>query len=142
LGFGGGVSGSQGVLGSFGARYDVLHQADRGLTMPATLERDEALRGPVGAEADTVIMEVTSHALAMERVAGLTFQGGLIAALMPGEHTDFHRSYEDYVDAKRLFLWYLAPNAVLAYDADNRAARRLASDASVAHRAGFSLDGH
>ena len=131
-----------GVLGSFGARYEAFHQPDRGLTTPAPVELHAALRGLVAAGADTVIMEVTSHALAMERVAGLTFQGGLIAAIMPGEHTDFHRSYEDYVDAKRLFLGYLAPDAVLAYDADNPAARRLASDARVAHRAGFSLDGH
>ena len=37
-----------------------------------------------------------------DRVDGLRFDGGLLAAIMPGEHTDFHRSYEDYVEAKRL----------------------------------------
>ena len=36
-------------------------------------------------------MEVTSHALRMRRVDGLTFGGGLLAAIKPGEHTDFHR---------------------------------------------------
>jgi UDP-N-acetylmuramoyl-L-alanyl-D-glutamate--2,6-diaminopimelate ligase len=130
-----------GVLGSFGATYGAFHQPDRGLTTPAPVELHAALRGLVQAGADTVIMEVTSHALAMERVAGLKFGGGLLAAIMPGEHTDFHRSYEEYVAAKRLFLAYLSPDAILAYDADNEAARRLACEARVARTVGFSLDG-
>ena len=66
-----------------------------------------------------MILEVTSHALRLGRVNGLRFDGGLLAAIMPGEHTDFHRSYEDYVEAKRLFLAGLDPAAPLAYDADN-----------------------
>jgi UDP-N-acetylmuramoyl-L-alanyl-D-glutamate--2,6-diaminopimelate ligase len=61
-------------------------------------------------------------------VDGLLFDGGLLAAIMPGEHTDFHRSYEDYVDAKRRLLSSLATDAPLAYDADNLAARRLATE--------------
>jgi UDP-N-acetylmuramoyl-L-alanyl-D-glutamate--2,6-diaminopimelate ligase len=126
------------VLGSLGARYGSFARAGLGLTTPAPVELHAALRELREAGADTVIMEVTSHALRMERVYGLTFGGGLLAALMPGEHTDFHRTYDDYVNAKRLFLNYLAPDALLAYDADNRAARQLASEARVARTAGFS----
>ena len=69
-----------------------------------------------------MILEVTSHALRLERVNSLLFDGGLLAAIMPGEHTDFHRSHEDYVEAKRLFLSWLTTDAPLAYDADNLAA--------------------
>jgi UDP-N-acetylmuramoyl-L-alanyl-D-glutamate--2,6-diaminopimelate ligase len=128
-----------GVLGSLGARYGSYVQSSLGLTTPAPVELHAALRGLRDAGADTVIMEVTSHALRMERVRGLTFAGGMLAAIMPGEHTDFHRTYDDYVDAKRLFLEYLSPGALLAYDADNRAARMLASEAHVDRTAGFSL---
>jgi UDP-N-acetylmuramoyl-L-alanyl-D-glutamate--2,6-diaminopimelate ligase len=127
-----------GVLGSLGARYGSFAQSGLGLTTPAPVELHAALRGLHDAGADTVIMEVTSHALRMERVRGLTFIGGLLAAVMPGEHTDFHRTYQDYVAAKRLFLDYLAPVALLAYDADNTAARVLASEARVRRLAGFS----
>lgn len=130
-----------GVLGSLGARYGNFHDPGRGLTTPAPVELQRALRGLRTAGADTVIMEVTSHALRLERVAGMRFRGGLLAAIMPGEHTDFHRSYEDYIEAKRLFLDYLAADALLAYDADNHASRRLAADARVARRSGFSLSG-
>ncbi len=57
----------------------------------------------------------------MGRVDGLRFAGGLIAGIMPGEHTDFHSTYDDYLAAKRLFLDYLRADALLAYDADNLA---------------------
>jgi len=115
-----------GVLGSLGARYRDFYDPGHGLTTPAPVELHRALRGLEAAGADTVILEVTSHALTMNRVDGLRFDGGLLAAIMPGEHTDFHRTYEDYVEAKRGFLDHLKPAALLAYDADNMAARQVA----------------
>jgi UDP-N-acetylmuramoyl-L-alanyl-D-glutamate--2,6-diaminopimelate ligase len=130
-----------GVLGSLGARYGTFADAGNGLTTPAPVELQRTLRALRTAGADTIIMEVTSHALRLGRVEGLTFGGGLLAAIMPGEHTDFHRSYEDYLDAKRRFLDYLGPEVTLAYDADNHASRTLASEARVANRSGFSLHG-
>lgn len=130
-----------GVLGSLGARYGDFHDPGTGLTTPSPVDLRRALRALRDAGATTVIMEVTSHALLLGRVSGLTFPAGLLAAIMPGEHTDFHRSYEDYIAAKRRFLDHLSPDAVLAYDADNHPARALAYDARVARRAGFSLHG-
>jgi UDP-N-acetylmuramoyl-L-alanyl-D-glutamate--2,6-diaminopimelate ligase len=130
-----------GVLGSLGARYKDFHDAGNGLTTPAPVELHRALHGLREAGAETVIMEVTSHALRMGRVSGLTFSGGMLAAIMPGEHTDFHHSFDDYVAAKRLFLDYLQPDAVLAFDADNTAACTLAAAAVVRARSGFSLNG-
>ena len=121
-----------GVLGSLGARYKGFHDPGEGLTTPAPVELHRALRGLANAGATTVILEVTSHALRLGRVNGLRFDGGLLAAIMPGEHTDFHRSYEDYVEAKRLFLAELDPSALLAYDADNLSARRLVTEPAAA----------
>jgi UDP-N-acetylmuramoyl-L-alanyl-D-glutamate--2,6-diaminopimelate ligase len=136
------AGGNTGVLGSLGARYRAFREPAGPLTTPAPVELHHSLRRLADAGAATVIMEVTSHALLLRRVDGLRFAGGLLAAIMPGEHTDFHRSYEDYVAAKRRLLGYLSRDAVLAYDADNHAARRLAAEAAVRQRAGFSIDGH
>jgi UDP-N-acetylmuramoyl-L-alanyl-D-glutamate--2,6-diaminopimelate ligase len=132
-----------GVLGSLGARYSNFFDAGEGLTTPAPVELHRALRGLADAGATTVILEVTSHALRLGRVSGLRFDGGLLAAITPGEHTDFHRSYEDYVEAKRLFLAGLDPAAPLAYDTDNLAARRLVTEAAPrpGHAYGFTLEG-
>lgn len=131
-----------GVLGSLGARFATFYDPSNGLTTPAPVELHKALRGLKDAGASSAIMEVTSHALRMGRVDGLRFAGGLIAAIMPGEHTDFHSTYDDYLAAKRLFLDYLKGDALLAYDADNIAAKTLAAGARVGRTMGFSLDGN
>jgi len=115
-----------GVLGSLGARYRGFSDPGLGLTTPAPVELHRALRRLEEAGATTVILEVTSHAMMLNRVDGVRFDGGLLAAILPGEHTDFHRTYEDYVDAKRRFLDHVKPSALLAYDADNLASRQLA----------------
>lgn len=130
-----------GVLGSLGARYRDFHDPGNNLTTPAPVEMHRALRGLKDAGADTVIMEVTSHALRLGRADGLTFAGGLLSAIRTGEHADFHGSFEDYVAAKRLFLRHLAPSAILAYDADDVTARAFAGEADVAMTTGFSRHG-
>jgi len=131
-----------GVLGSLGARYGSYADGSTALTTPGPVELHRALRRMRDAGAETVIIEVTSHALRLGRVIGLELSGGLIAAILPGEHTDFHRSYTEYIAAKRKFLDYLKPDAVLAFDADNRAARLLAAGADVRLAAGLTLHGH
>jgi UDP-N-acetylmuramoyl-L-alanyl-D-glutamate--2,6-diaminopimelate ligase len=128
-----------GVLGSLGARRTSLVCGTGGLTTPAPVELHAALRALGEAGARTVVMEVTSHALRLERVHGLRFGGGLISAILPGEHTDFHRTFDDYVAAKRRFLELLAPGAILAFDGDDRTARELAEAAQVRGAAGLRL---
>ncbi len=50
-----------------------------------------------------VVMEVSSHALALEKVAPITFEYGVFTNLTP-EHTDFHSSMEDYFEVKKKLL--------------------------------------
>ncbi|MBM4417410.1 MAG: UDP-N-acetylmuramoyl-L-alanyl-D-glutamate--2,6-diaminopimelate ligase [Chloroflexi bacterium] len=63
-----------------------------------------SLLGAMRAEGrDTAILEVTSHALAMEKVAGIEFDVGVITNVTR-DHLDFHRSPHAYLEAKaRLF---------------------------------------
>lgn len=127
------------VLGSLGARYGSFTDPGPGLTTPAPVELHATLRRLRDMGARTVIMEVTTHAMTLGRIEGLALADGLLAAIMPGEHTDYHRSYEDYVAAKRRFLEYLSADATLAYDRDNAAARAIAGDAAVRRTAGLSV---
>jgi UDP-N-acetylmuramoyl-L-alanyl-D-glutamate--2,6-diaminopimelate ligase len=130
-----------GVIGSLGARYQDFHDPGSGLTTPAPPELHRMLRDLRSSGAETVIMEVTSHALRLERAVGLRFDGGLIAAIKSGEHTDFHGTFEEYLAAKRTFLDYLTDAALLAYDADNDASTGLAKGASTTRTVGFSIEG-
>jgi UDP-N-acetylmuramoyl-L-alanyl-D-glutamate--2,6-diaminopimelate ligase len=129
------------VLGSLGARFRDRHLPTSGLTTPAPAELNRILRVLADAGARTVVMEVTSHALRLGRVEGLAFDNVMLGAIMPGEHTDFHNSYADYVSAKGRLLAYARPEGVLVYDRDNAAARRLAGGAPSSRRAGLSLLG-
>lgn len=129
------------VVGSLGARFDGESFELRGMTTPSPVVLHRALSRMRDAGATTAVMEVTSHALMQDRVHGLTFAGGMIAAIRPGEHIDFHRNFDDYVAAKRRILGYLTPGAILAYDADNRAASAIARERPDLRAVGFSLRG-
>lgn len=55
------------------------------------------------AGSDGLVMEVSSHALAQQRVAGVSFDVAVFTNLTP-EHLDYHRRMEDYFAAKRLLF--------------------------------------
>ncbi len=79
-----------------------LRSSDRRANMttpdPGELYRILAQMRSEGVE--TVIMEVTSHALALDKLAPLHFDFGLFTNLTP-DHLDFHGSMEEYFDAKK-----------------------------------------
>ena len=77
----------------------------------------------------TVVMEVTSHALLLGRVAPLTFELGIFTNLTP-EHMDLHGTMEDYYAAKRS-LFEVCREAVV--NADDRYGRRLLSEPLPLH---------
>ena len=77
----------------------------------------------------TVAMEVSSHALALDRVAGTMFEVAAFTNLSQ-DHLDFHRDMEHYFAAKqRLFTAALSRRAVVAVD--DAWGRRLAAEATV-----------
>ena len=72
-------------------------------TTPEALDLQELLAECVQARCQAVAMEVSSHALAQERVAEVTFDIGVFTNLTQ-DHLDFHRSMKEYFGAKaRLF---------------------------------------
>lgn len=68
-------------------------------TTPESLDLQSLLREMVDAEQDSVVMEVSSHALALDRVYGLPFDVGVYTNLSQ-DHLDFHPTMEDYFQAK------------------------------------------
>jgi UDP-N-acetylmuramoyl-L-alanyl-D-glutamate--2,6-diaminopimelate ligase len=66
------------------------------------------------------VAEVSSHALALERVTGLNFQVGVFTNLTQ-DHLDFHRTMEEYKEAKLGFFRMLKPQGWAVYNADDPA---------------------
>ena len=129
-----------GVIGSLGIRHDGFFDSGTGLTTPAPVELHRALRQLTSAGADTVVLEVTSHALKFDRVRGLTFDGGLMAAIVAGEHTDYHRSYRSIWRRSGSFC-HICRRMRCLPTTRTTTRRRLAAEAPVARGCGFSTDG-
>ncbi len=69
-------------------------------TTPESYELHRLFRRMADAGCTHVVMEVSSHSLALERVAGITYDVALYTNLSQ-DHLDFHRDMEDYAAAKR-----------------------------------------
>ncbi|MCI0371254.1 MAG: UDP-N-acetylmuramoyl-L-alanyl-D-glutamate--2,6-diaminopimelate ligase [candidate division NC10 bacterium] len=68
-------------------------------TTPESLDLQESLRACLSAGLTHVVMEVSSHGLALERVAGCVFDVGVFTNLS-SDHLDLHRTLERYLAAK------------------------------------------
>lgn len=64
-------------------------------------------------------MEVSSHAVAQRRIAGLKFAGGIFTNLTR-DHLDYHKTFENYRDAKKAFFDLLPKDAFAVTNADDR----------------------
>ncbi|MBI4524084.1 MAG: UDP-N-acetylmuramoyl-L-alanyl-D-glutamate--2,6-diaminopimelate ligase [Deltaproteobacteria bacterium] len=95
-----------GVIGTVNYRYrNQVYPAAQ--TTPEAVDVQALLARMVDAGVQAVAMEVSSHALAMERVRGLDFEGALFTNLTR-DHLDFHETMESYFFSKsRLFTDYL-----------------------------------
>ena len=62
-------------------------------------------------------MEVSSHAVAQERIAGLNFAGGIFTNITH-EHLDYHGTFDNYISAKKGFFDALPKDAFALTNAD------------------------
>lgn len=80
-------------------------------TTPDVIDLQRILRMMVDAGLDYVVMEVSSHALALNRVAGCEFDVGIFSNLTQ-DHLDFHGTIDDYARAKsKLFAMLSLPTS-------------------------------
>ena len=64
-------------------------------------------------------MEVSSHAIAQERISGLSFNGGIFTNLTR-DHLDYHKTVENYLKAKKKFFDDLPADAFAITNADDK----------------------
>lgn len=69
------------------------------LTTPDCITLYRAMHEMYKANCESVVMEVTSHALDQNRIAGLQFDAAIFTNLSH-EHLDYHKTYESYAEAK------------------------------------------
>jgi UDP-N-acetylmuramoyl-L-alanyl-D-glutamate--2,6-diaminopimelate ligase len=64
-------------------------------------------------------MEVSSHAVVQERIAGLTFAGGIFTNITH-DHLDFHGTFDNYIRAKKGFFDQLPASAFALTNVDDK----------------------
>jgi UDP-N-acetylmuramoyl-L-alanyl-D-glutamate--2,6-diaminopimelate ligase len=98
---------SPGVVGTINYRYQD-HILPAPFTTPESVELQALLQTMVDAQVSHVVMEVSSHALAQDRVHGCQWDGAVFTNL-GRDHLDYHKDLHDYFAAKvRLFAEELA----------------------------------
>jgi UDP-N-acetylmuramoyl-L-alanyl-D-glutamate--2,6-diaminopimelate ligase len=109
-----------GLLGTISYRWK-SHEETAGRTTPESVDIQRMMRGMADAGVCAVSMEVSSHALALERVAGVRFKAAVFTNLTR-DHLDFHGTLEAYGKAKSLLFGMLDPEGVAVINADDPAA--------------------
>jgi UDP-N-acetylmuramoyl-L-alanyl-D-glutamate--2,6-diaminopimelate ligase len=106
-----------GVLGTVGYRIgDKVREAKH--TTPEAPEVQQLLREMLDQRCGACAMEVSSHALALERVDGTTFAAGIFTNLTR-DHLDFHPDMEAYFEAKRRLFQMLPKDAPAVVNLDD-----------------------
>lgn len=94
-------------------------------TTPDPVQLHQTFREMVDAGVDTVVMEVSSHALDQDRVHGLTFRAAGFTNLSR-DHLDYHKDMEAYFQAKRrLFTENLSPGGLAVVNGDDTYTNRI-----------------
>ena len=88
-------------------------------TTPDPIELNNLLARMVEAGCEYCFMECSSHAIAQHRIGGLTFAGGIFTNLTR-DHLDYHKTFENYRDAKKAFFDMLPKSAFVITNADDK----------------------
>lgn len=92
--------------------YDTaLDSAQADLTTPDSLLIADAQQKMVGAGAKYMVIEASSHALSQNRLTGIKFKAAAFTNIA-GDHLDYHKTKEDYLNAKTRLFTALLPEAV------------------------------
>jgi UDP-N-acetylmuramoyl-L-alanyl-D-glutamate--2,6-diaminopimelate ligase len=106
-----------GVLGTIGYRTgDGVREAER--TTPEAPDLQEMLREMIASGLQVCAMEVSSHALSLKRVEGMSFRAAVFTNLTR-DHLDFHGNMDAYFQAKRRLFEILPPDAPAAINVDD-----------------------
>jgi UDP-N-acetylmuramoyl-L-alanyl-D-glutamate--2,6-diaminopimelate ligase len=87
-------------------------------TTPDPVELQRILAMMVDAGCRYCFMEVTSHGIDQQRIAGIDFDGGIFTTL-DHDHLDYHGTIEEYAHVKQRFLGALPASAFVLANADD-----------------------
>ena len=106
-------------------------------TTPDAIQLNSLLREMVDQKCTHCFMEVSSHAIDQERIAGLQFAGALFTNITH-DHLDYHKTFDAYIIAKKKFFDRLSSSAFALVNRDDRHGKVMLQNTSALKKT-FSL---
>tara|TARA_S200000501_G_scaffold176707_1_gene166346 strand:- start:1143 stop:2603 length:1461 start_codon:yes stop_codon:yes gene_type:complete len=91
-------------------------------TTPDPLTLNKYLRAMVDLDIEYCFIEVSSHGIHQKRITGLQFKGGIFTNLTH-EHLDYHKTFKEYRDTKKIFFDSLTESSFALINADDKNAK-------------------
>ena len=108
-------------------------------TTPDPVQLNRMLAEMVDAGCEYAFMEVSSHAIDQQRIAGLTFLGALFTNLSH-DHLDYHKTFSNYIAAKKGLFDSLDKSAFALYNYDDPNGKVMVQNCAATIRS-YSLRG-
>ncbi|MEE0982647.1 MAG: UDP-N-acetylmuramoyl-L-alanyl-D-glutamate--2,6-diaminopimelate ligase [Bacteroidales bacterium] len=106
-------------------------------TTPDVLSLNKLLLEMVEAKCEFVFMEVSSHAVVQHRIAGLSFFGGVFSNITH-DHLDYHKTFTNYINAKKGFFDSLSSRAFALTNIDDKNGEKMV-ESTKARKYTYSL---
>lgn len=108
-------------------------------TTPDPVQLNALLAQMVDAGCDYAFMEVSSHAAHQHRISGLEFAGGVFTNITH-DHLDYHKTFDQYIKAKKMFFDGLSSSAFALVNIDDKRGAVMLQNC-VAKHVTFSVKG-
>jgi UDP-N-acetylmuramoyl-L-alanyl-D-glutamate--2,6-diaminopimelate ligase len=101
-------------------------------TTPDPLQLNGLLADMVSAGCTHAFMEVSSHAIVQHRISALAFKGGIFTNITH-DHLDYHKTFENYLRAKKKFFDDLPSGAFALVNADDKNGKVMLQNTKASH---------
>ena len=101
-------------------------------TTPDPIHLNNLLSQMVATGCDFAFMEVSSHSSDQQRIAGLRFEGGIFTNLTH-DHLDYHKTFDNYLAAKKRFFDMLPADSFALINSDDRNGRVMVQNCKARH---------
>ncbi len=112
-----------GLIGTI-SNYIGDKEIESSLTTPESNDLNKLLLEMYNNGCNYVVMEVSSHALALKRVFGLNFSAAVFTNIS-SDHLDFHQNFENYLSAKKILFDNLSLSAFGVYNVDDKSSPKI-----------------
>lgn len=118
-----------GLIGTI-ANYIGDKEIKSSLTTPESNDLNELLYKMYNEGCSYAVMEVSSHSLVLNRVYGLNFSSAIFTNIT-SDHLDFHNTFENYLNAKKILFDSLSSSSFAIYNSDDSHSKKLVGNSKA-----------